>query len=297
MNGLNDSLSDLFANAGTPAQVAEARPLSPKVEEHAEAVAAGFFDTCRKCNGSGLYRGRSSYGSRCFACQGKGGRTYKTSPEARKANREKANARKVAKAEELAAVAKKAADDWRAAHPEIASWLASNGSDFARSLSASLDKFGSLTDGQANAVLNSIARDKARAEEQAQRVASAPVAQIEKLRAAFDSALANKLRFPKVRIEGFEFTLAGASSKWFGSIYAKLDGEYIGRVTDGRFVSTRACSESVSARVLEIMADPAKAAKTHGLKTGTCSCCGRELTNQQSVELGIGPICAGKFGW
>ena len=31
--------------------------------------------------------------------------------------------------------------------------------------------------------------------------------------------------------------------------------------------------------------------------TGACSCCGRELTNQVSIDRGIGPICAVKFGW
>lgn len=46
--------------------------------------------------------------------------------------------------------------------------------------------------------------------------------------------------------------------------------------------------------------DPYAAATAYGLQTGVCSCCsccGRELTNKLSVELGIGPVCREKFGW
>ena len=43
--------------------------------------------------------------------------------------------------------------------------------------------------------------------------------------------------------------------------------------------------------------DPFKAAQLHGMETGSCACCGRELTNKNSIRLGIGPICATKFGW
>ena len=30
---------------------------------------------------------------------------------------------------------------------------------------------------------------------------------------------------------------------------------------------------------------------------GVCMLCGRTLTNEESIERGIGPICAGKQGW
>lgn len=36
-------------------------------------------------------------------------------------------------------------------------------------------------------------------------------------------------------------------------------------------------------------------AKAYGKVTGTCCNCGRLLTNEESIEAGIGPICAGKF--
>lgn len=36
-------------------------------------------------------------------------------------------------------------------------------------------------------------------------------------------------------------------------------------------------------------------AKEFGALYGTCCVCGRTLTNEASIEAGIGPICAGKF--
>lgn len=36
-------------------------------------------------------------------------------------------------------------------------------------------------------------------------------------------------------------------------------------------------------------------AKEYGKVTGTCCNCGRLLTNEESIEAGIGPICASKF--
>lgn len=36
-------------------------------------------------------------------------------------------------------------------------------------------------------------------------------------------------------------------------------------------------------------------AKEFGALYGTCAVCGRTLTNEESIEAGIGPVCAGKF--
>jgi hypothetical protein len=36
-------------------------------------------------------------------------------------------------------------------------------------------------------------------------------------------------------------------------------------------------------------------AKAYGKLTGTCCQCGAKLTDETSIEAGIGPICEGKF--
>lgn len=50
--------------------------------------------------------------------------------------------------------------------------------------------------------------------------------------------------------------------------------------------------------VMEAIAkDPRAAAIDYGRQLGRCSVCNRELTNPESIDAGIGPICAGKRGW
>ena len=46
----------------------------------------------------------------------------------------------------------------------------------------------------------------------------------------------------------------------------------------------------------EILADPAAAGVSHGLRTGSCAFCGLELTTPESVGNGYGPVCAEKYG-
>ncbi len=50
------------------------------------------------------------------------------------------------------------------------------------------------------------------------------------------------------------------------------------------------------AALILIEADPIRAMQEHGIATGRCSVCNRHLTNEDSIGLGIGPICRGKLG-
>lgn len=114
---------------------------------------------------------------------------------------------------------------------------------------------------------------------------------------AFAAAYANKIKSPKLRLDSFVFSRAPDTGRNAGSIYVKNAGEYIGKVTAGKFIPSLACDDGTKARVVAVASDPHNAAKAYGAKTGSCSCCGRELTNGESVELGIGPICRDKYGW
>lgn len=49
--------------------------------------------------------------------------------------------------------------------------------------------------------------------------------------------------------------------------------------------------------LVELNADPLEAAKKHGKLAGRCCSCGRDLTNDGSIEAGIGPVCAEKFAF
>lgn len=129
------------------------------------------------------------------------------------------------------------------------------------------------------------------------RAARSAAIDASKISAAFAAAFSNGIKRPKVRLGGFTFSRAPDHGKNAGSIYVKRGEDYLGKVTGGQFHGTRECDDAAKASIVTIAADPALAAKAYGLRTGSCSCCGRELTNADSIALGIGPICAERFGW
>lgn len=92
----------------------------------------------------------------------------------------------------------------------------------------------------------------------------------------------------------------GGDAIWVLSATEKVEGDYglqpkyLGKVTPSRMDSR--IPDSVKETLIAAAADPLSAAIRYGRETGFCSCCGRELTNKQSIELGIGPICREKFG-
>jgi hypothetical protein len=71
--------------------------------------------------------------------------------------------------------------------------------------------------------------------------------------------------------------------------------KYLGKVTHSGIDSR--LTDDVKAVLMEAAQDPLTAAIRYGKESGECSCCGRELTDPRSIERGIGPICATKFGW
>lgn len=183
-----------------------------------------------------------------------------------------------------------------AEHPAEWNWLTSHAgdtSDFARSLIGNIGSFGELTGPQLEAVKRAIARDA----EQAQAVAQAPIVSTTLLEEAFARAKAKGLRHPKLRFERFEASLAGPSSRNAGSIYVTHEGDYYGKITEGRFVQTRLCPEGMLQEIAAAMADPVAAALAYGQRTGACSICARTLTAKESIERAIDPICAEKYSF
>jgi hypothetical protein len=115
---------------------------------------------------------------------------------------------------------------------------------------------------------------------------------------AFDKAKSAGLKRPKMRFEHFTASLAPDTGRNPGAIYlkAKSNGEYLGMIAEGRFKPAFTCTDGAREAVMAAMADPLEQAIAYGRKTGECSCCGRTLSDPESVERGIGPICATKFG-
>ena len=263
----------------------------PKFERevHGEdAKHAQFKETCKKCRGSGRFTswaGRSL--GECFSCKGKGHKSFVTSTEDRAKSKQ-------ARVDRLAAKV----EDFRTENADVAQWLDTNTSfEFAQSLKAQLSKKGTLSDGQVAAVQKCIAKKAEFKKAQVVREATAAVVNVDKLTAAFENA-ATSLKWPKVRFLGFVVSRASDTSRNPGSLYVKADdATYLGKIVAGRFITSRECDAATEAKVLGVLADPEAAAVLFGKEVGACSCCGRELTNQVSIDRGIGPICAVKFGW
>lgn len=281
INFPQDELDRTIANAGDA-------PRSVSLPGDYRSPVEMFSEGCRKCGGTGHWR----IGYPCFACKGKGKLSFKTSPQARANSAASRNERKVRNGQEsLAAFA--------AEYPAIWQWMDGNSFDFAVSLRGSIERFGSLTPNQLAAAQRCVDKRNAAIAAKQDRAASAPTIDIGKMETAFQTALSKGYRAHKLklRIAGFTFSLAPASGKNAGAIYVKCSGEYLGKVQSGKLVCQSHVTAETRDKVLAIASDPANAAVAHGLKTVTCSCCGAELTNEESRKRGIGPICAEKYGW
>lgn len=127
--------------------------------------------------------------------------------------------------------------------------------------------------------------------------------------ALFDTAKSS-LKRPKIRFEipaigEIRLSVAGPNSRSPGAINVTDgrpfgDNTWYGRVTrDGEFILNPRCDnvqQKTIAEFLRLFAkNPSLLASTYGRKTGNCCFCGRFLTDERSVYIGYGPICADHY--
>ena len=249
---------------------------------------------CQPCAGTGSYRGArvQQEKAHCFACKGEG--FFYSSQADRERSRSQAATRKRRNLEAAQA-------DFEAANPGVMAFLAANShwSAFLRDMEGAVARYGALTDAQLRAVRSTqgkvAERDAVRRAERAAREAAAPAVDLTPIHAMFSQAAAAGLRRLTYRAEGLVLSPAKASSANAGAIYVTRAGEYLGKVMGDRFLAARAATDADRGALLLIAANPAEAATAYGRATGTCSCCGRELTDPASIAAGIGPICASKW--
>lgn len=204
-------------------------------------------------------------------------------------------------------------DAFAKACPELATWLERNHltNDFAASLRQSIARYGSLTERQAAAVQRSVDREAAAAQPASPSYIR-PVVRVmlPGIVAAFTAAQASgEVRRPKLRLvaDELEITLqlAPETGSNPGFIYVKRTGEYVGKISPrGEWFPGREATDRLTAALQSVDANPMAAAREYARFTaerdgnvGSCCCCGRLLTNPESVRLGIGPICGGRWGW
>lgn len=272
-------LNDLNAQPSTPAKAAKPRETFP----------------CESCGGTGVYRGVRIHQqeTRCFACGGKG--YFLKSYKDRMASREKYAQKKATALATAQAAFNEAHPGLIEAMTPLASW-----NDFVKSL---LDQYllkGGLSDRQVTAAISQVEkaarRDAERAAQKAARIENAPQIDMTSILAMFEKARENGLKKLAFVAADLRISLAKSTSVNAGALYVQRDGDYQGKIMGGKFLAIREAKADTAALLIEIAKNPSQAARDYGKRTGTCCCCGRELTDPKSIADGIGPICATNWG-
>ena len=247
---------------------------------------------CVRCAGSGKFvsaiTGRVV--GKCFTCDGRG--YFLTPPQDRERRKSDYMAKKAA--ERKAFFEKNRA---------LLKWLDANSdwNSFASDLMNQAASKGSLTDAQVAAATRLMEKTEAtRAAHKAEREiakANRPTVDLGRIRQLFETARANHIGRPKLRFNDMELTRAGDNSRNPGAIYVNVNGEYVGKVTaESKWAPSNGAPKQILEQLQQLASDPFEALVAHGKQTGTCGCCGRTLTNPESIALGIGPICRANWG-
>lgn len=180
---------------------------------------------------------------------------------------------------------------------EVREVLLTQRSEFAQSLAKSIDSVRGPSEKQA-AWAHKLAVD-AITPKAAPKVANIPSLQpvIDMLHKAQDA----QKRLPKIELlaDGGRVVIklrkAGDAVVTDGGAYG--DNTLYGFIdNNGNYKPTRGNTAAVEERLRELAEDPAKVAGQHGVATGECCFCCRELSDARSRSVGYGPICAEKFG-
>ena len=165
---------------------------------------------------------------------------------------------------------------------EVVSWK-----PFAASLVKQFDDRGSLSEKQTGAAVAMLMKIKANKAERAE----APTVDLSNVVAMFNKAH-EAIKTPKFRYEDLVISRAPDHGVNKGALYVKVNGEYAGKVKDGKWFG----SQDILPKLQQIADNPLESAVAYGRKTGNCAVCNRDLTRHDSIERGIGPICAERFG-
>jgi hypothetical protein len=244
---------------------------------------------CFECAGTGKWRRTSKP---CFACKGKG--YFLTSKHDRDAAKKKSADKKAATLEAAKASFNEANPGLIEGLREIASWH-----NFAANMLQAFEQWGGLTPNQLAAAQKTLIKVREKqAERDAAKAANTGEVDVTKIAEAFAIRMSKPFRkLPSFITERLVISAASPRGANPGGIYVKCDGIYSGKIVNNVFKPTSAASKEVLELIRNIAASPLEAAVAYGKRTGTCSCCGRELTDPASIDAGIGPVCAEKWGF
>ena len=110
------------------------------------------------------------------------------------------------------------------------------------------------------------------------------------------------LKKPKIVLQNNEgeevkISLAPDSGRNKDFIYIKIAENYAGKISpDGEFFPVQSCGAGTIKYLESFSENPEIIAAKYGRLTGSCCFCARHLTDDRSVSVGYGPICADRFG-
>lgn len=114
------------------------------------------------------------------------------------------------------------------------------------------------------------------------------------------SACAKGLKRPALRLLGpdgeqlkISFMTQGRNE---GGCWVTMDGNLVGKITPKGELSVYDLPE-LESHILQINDNLEEYLKEYGKMTSKCGCCGRTLTDPESVRLSMGPICRERFGF
>lgn len=198
------------------------------------------------------------------------------------------------------------AEALRAALP----YIAPRDVSFAESLLSGYERYGSFSDRQ-RPYAQSLANSFPASIERAPAPAKSPFGYAPPQPKPAAPAPAPKTLCPNIcatvnlnKFSRFTVGKLGLSLKNDGSvIWVKWDGKIAGSINPAttefrpshRYIFSAPVHAACLAEIVRVEADPLGAAKENGVLTGRCSCCGRPLTDPNSIAIGIGPICLEQF--
>lgn len=184
-------------------------------------------------------------------------------------------------------------DAFESKYPAIKAWWTASTFPFAQSMRSAVQGWGGLTKRQMESVQKCLIRHEEFRARQQQRVSAASKINVGVIRHLFEKRL--PVLYLSANGRDFKFSRAGAMSANAGAIYVAEGDAYLGKIVGEVFVRSRECEDDDEADVLLACENPLENAIAFGKRTGKCSCCGRRLENEESVLLGIGPICREKY--
>lgn len=284
---LSDLDSDPLADTANSSFKAE------QIRENAHIANGGESATveCPRCKGSGLWRGHT----RSFPCRGCDGKGKTTT---RKAGAYKGQQTRQANIEA-----------WQEEHADLIAELRriSEWNDFARKSLESIAEYGTLREERVAALRSMLAklnanREVRREQRKAESVARGGEVGVDRINALFSTALASGLKKPMFRTEHLVIKPAKKDAAILyvtdRRVHDPINGGpgYVGKIVNGKFEARREAKPDTLQLLCDIAENPLEAATKYGRSTGNCCCCGRELTDPESVAAGIGPICVTKWG-